>query len=335
MPTEGAIISEHDYNQLSPVEQKGWVYYDELIPSGSSGSVSTGDYQSWPSGYVGYYKYVPPPTDPMYTYVWDPLSGNPDEAGYWTTGRGSWGRYHEPYAPETPIVPAPKVEPSLMGDYLRSIGYNWLGPGTDIEYNLAFNRQPVDHLDEVAMEHDLAYLDVLQRYENGTLSYDNAVRSIMRADSDFLHSLRGFNDPMSLLAKVGMTGKMLYDWYTENASYSGLGSRYENLAKSDYSRYAEPEWISYPSTQTSIQYRRDIDPNRFFGLPKDGYGWEYTDLGWKQHKLRPFVPDEPKVEQPSVPIPVSEDRNRNGIPDVLEKKKKRKRRHFQISRKNQ
>lgn len=251
-------------------------------------------------------------------------------------GGGNWEWYPVEYPDDPRLNPhhdvpdyPEKYTDSELTEFFKSRGYNWLGPGTDIEYNLRNNVQPINGLDEIAMIHDLEYQAALDDLEHGRIDYETAKRRIWDADGKFVRALDSSWDVMSRSARIAMSAKRLYDWYFNTATYSYL----KPFPKSDY--FDEKGYEELPSYQPD-KYNVDIDPYVVFGDPGERKDWVYTHYGWEKmdwdasDKRYTRRPERPKPYESN--ISVFEDRDRNGIPDILEKKKKRRRRHFQNSR---
>lgn len=180
---------------------------------------------------------------------------------------------------------------SVTGEIFQQLGYNWLGPGTDIEYNLKHNVEPVDYLDSVAKEHDLAYRDILRDFHNGKITYDEAAAEVSRADQNFI-SLAGQRNIRDQWAVLGMSLKAYGDQF--------LGPTWAGLRKEDYGIYErvedpvefvdpvysapddkkkshdwEPGWTYSPSTGTWSYEKPPSDRTPW--VPSGWYGgyWDY------------------------------------------------------------
>lgn len=62
------------------------------------------------------------------------------------------------------------------------LGYQYLGPGTDLEYKREHDIQPVDDLDAAARKHDNAYERIKMRYAAGDISFSEAQALTREAD---------------------------------------------------------------------------------------------------------------------------------------------------------
>lgn len=67
-------------------------------------------------------------------------------------------------------------------------GYNYLGPGTHIRQRLSEGVQPINSLDTIAQQHDLAYI---------TTDHDIA-------DDNFIGKSYAIPGPMSFLSRTGI-----------------------------------------------------------------------------------------------------------------------------------
>lgn len=96
-------------------------------------------------------------------------------------------------------------------ELFRLLGYRWLGPGTDISYNLKYNVKPVNSLDAIAMEHDLAYRGIDRMWRRGELSYGGLIALTNKADREFVEAVNQDRSAMGYLSGIGMSAKILAD----------------------------------------------------------------------------------------------------------------------------
>lgn len=211
-----------------------------------------------------------------------------------------------------------KLDPGWFGSLFQAAGYNWLGPGTDIAYNQAHGIKPVDWIDEAAMQHDLAYQRIANDLEHSRISYAEAQRRIAEADVVLNRTLQQnnwFSVPASI-ASAGMSSKILYDYLTNSSSFAGISPE-------DYGKLKDetPE-VDYPD----LAYDATLNPYQVFGDPGEGLIWVYGAYGWETSSSRhPGEYAPPKPSQPPLARIQVVDRNNDGIPDVLQHRRRRRR----------
>jgi len=140
-----------------------------------------------------------------------------------------------------------------VGNSFRAAGYNYLGPGTDVEGNINRGVQPVNELDAIARTHDIAYNDIKNQFERGLLTYAQAKGMISQADTDFVESAKNSYEIPNILSALSMSAKNMYDYYTGGSSFSGL----------DPNRYGINEDSVPPYTPTDFGdpvFDRPVDP---------------------------------------------------------------------------
>lgn len=260
--------------------------------------------------------------------------------------------------------PDPDPARNRTENVFTKYGYEWLGPGTDVEWNMQNNVQPIDALDAAGKQHDLEYYSIKQALQYGELTYDQAVRAVSAADRrlQIAASKVGGGD----FVQWGMGLKQGWDSYFGTPSWSGIAREMYQTAdrpgsnwRKDPSRYPQldpgsdyfwwwntrfNEWELIPTDNWEFYHPGQPtysgtphDPGSYDTyLPMPGYG-EQPRYNWDWNQYTTLPPDtnisSGGYSGPEVPISAYTDRNRNGIPDVLEKKhKKRRRVHFKFSR---
>jgi hypothetical protein len=66
---------------------------------------------------------------------------------------------------------------------LNNANYKWMGPGTNIKYNIEQNIQPINRLDKLGKKHDLAYITI------GHLEHDEKIKKEKEIDKGFLKDI--------------------------------------------------------------------------------------------------------------------------------------------------
>lgn len=253
--------------------------------------------------------------------------------------------------------PPRKRDENLFTQY----GYEWLGPGTDVEWNMQHNVQPVDALDAAAKQHDLEYYSIKKALDYGELTYDQAVRAVSAADRRL--GIAASKVDQGVAVMWGMNLKQAWDNYWGYPSWAGIdraefntATRPEPAGASDWrknpdkyptlnpgtdyfwqwhSRFGEWVLVPYQEWEQLPSYLR---PPNYSGVPHDPSGggswWPSFDNipNYSGTPLYNWGANSGAGDGFVAPISVSEDRNRNGIPDVLEKRRRKRRRHFNFSR---
>ena len=335
---------------------------DLVTPDTTDNKQLPSDADVWPSN-------LPPPGEgrhwerkpnPAYT-------GGPDKWIYFTVS----GQFDELYPPHSTDVPGRSSVNQSEQNVFTWAGYKWLGPGTDIEYNVANNVQPVNALDEVARGHDLAYWDIRERFEAGEIDYKQASDLVRIADDTFVKEAGKLSGLPAFLSKLGMSFKEFVDGYL-GPSYAGLRPEKYNTRKDPkyYTSYTEfntmlreqgpptveevreymdytgsdalsrflASYVNYVAARAGVvrpngtidiaEYARwfrqqgvipDVDPRSGSvpsGVPTPGApGW-----GMPPDSVGSLG----KYRVPYSVIDVSVDQNNNGVPDVLERRHRRK-----------
>lgn len=224
--------------------------------------------------------------------------------------------------------PLPDPPRNRTENDFTKLGYEWLGPGTDVYWNMQHNVQPINELDRLGMIHDIAYTSIGEAFRYGELTYDQALQAIAAADkalevgaSKLPTESSPYWDPYitggkgsSVSHAMGL--KQEYDAYFGTPSWSGI-------KREDYNTWVRPSvadgrWDDDPYV--------DYGPGMVGPRPFDPVGRnpDYTgdsvqrNFGDSSEIYNVFAPPEASIASFS-------DRNRNGIPDVLEKKRKRRR----------
>lgn len=143
--------------------------------------------------------------------------------GHWESGASTGDNGGDKDTGDTEDTP---TDPGSFGKIFQDMGYKYLGPGTDLEYNKAHNVEPIDELDRAAMVHDNAYARIKYQLQWGLMNYYQALDAVHKADSELI--MRGyeiFNDSWdypSMAVAEGMTYKMFYDYATNSASFAQI-----------------------------------------------------------------------------------------------------------------
>lgn len=267
-------------------------------------------------------------------------------------------------------------------------GYNYLGPGTDLDWNLAHDVKPVNSLDAAAMAHDIAYAHIKDQWERGLLTQREADVLVNIADSELESA--AFKDPPSWAGPGTSVIMDLKRWSDQffGSSFAGIDSNTRGSRVGDkekefltyterVNRYQAVQKKKQDADRTRDQYMKDqtINPSKYYpaGAGKEWY-WDNSLGQWNTRPMQLIGPgngssvsDGPTLDEiaeiyaaiqraieavrraeeaerrrreQETGAPQSEiavlDANNDGIPDVLQLRKKRKhgqkKRHISSSR---
>lgn len=180
-------------------------------------------------------------------YYNDPEAGKRDNGGH---SNYPWDNYGPPFVPPKPTPPPPVRPPrdavAPEEDIRRNpeeidmnedapltnvdvnpvggvVGYNYLGPYTTVSRNVAAGVPPVDELDGLAMEHDIAYQSIADRYHRGELSYGDVRDLVYAADRKLKHGAwRLWWSMPAQYTALGMDVKAFVDSLRGYASFVGI-----------------------------------------------------------------------------------------------------------------
>lgn len=243
-----------------------------------------------------------------------------EENPYYTGEKGSKWIYLTQPAPsgeQEDKEDAEKKDPGFFGSLFQKAGYNWLGPGTDIAYNFSNQKWPVDALDEVAMRHDLGYKAVLDAFERGQMTYPEAKTVVSQLDDEFVRNAEQIPGFAAKLSALGMSAKGFWDVV--------LGPTYTGILPQNWASRA------WELGTTERDEKSGFDPWQGGGPGTPGWDMpDYTGNVEIPHFGEPgyhpskggWVPDEPVARISVI------DRDNDGIPDVLQRKKRRRRRYL-------
>jgi len=227
-------------------------------------------------------------------------SGNPpsESAGQgrqwvWVPNVGPYGWVSRKVAPAG--VDEPK-DPGKFGQIFQDLGYKYLGPGTDLDYNISHHVMPVDALDAAAKLHDQQYKQIADMYERGSMDYGQALAAIRSADLTLSDRFYRDQSILGILASLGMGSKAAFDWFM-----------------------GQPSFIELKRPPSVPPESRGPDYSDIPSLPGGGQ-YEPPDYSYMHDVLPPMS---------SISVGRVIDRNNNGIPDVLEKRSKKRIKRFQ------
>lgn len=245
--------------------------------------------------------------------------------------------------------PTGPTDPGTLGQLFQDAGYAYLGPGTDLKYNELNGVQPVDELDGIAKVHDYAYRDIQEAFLNGLMTYDKAAAAVAAADEEFIQNARTAG-LYGLLSSMGMTMKAFKDSFM-GPSYAGIdanayGSKREEYNTSQFATKGIPLPGRWDPNEKDMNYWYWLVHNGLLDARNASGEWTYTPSGyanwyWDTYKSKDHVPVDTRDDyispgyKPNDPrfvpdVPVSRisvvvDRDNNGVPDALERKRRRKR----------
>lgn len=203
-----------------------------------------------------------------------------------------------------------KANPSLLGQVLESIGYNYLGPGTDFVNKRAANIEPVNELDRAAMIHDGRYYDIERLYSEYRIDDDEAARLVKEADEELKDAATKGSDFSNLATSLGMRGKVLWD--------SIMGPSFITLKRGEHWQ-PEPQPVPPVEPESEWDALNRAQHGRYHPGIAPGSGSTGSDISGD-----PLHPVNNGLSEP-FSVYGAIDRNNNGIPDVLERKSGRKR----------
>lgn len=167
-----------------------------------------------------------------------------------------------------PVETDEKQDPGFLGSLFQQLGYNWLGPGTDIGWNERNNAEPVNDLDAVAKVHDYAYRDIVDQFERGFISYEEASRLVDQADLEFSRDAAKTMTLQGLISAGALTMKSFLSGMT-GPTFAGLKRERFNSRKPEYADEREdPEYVHKHEGQPGWF----LDRSNYYGLAE----WRYV-----------------------------------------------------------
>jgi len=230
----------------------------------------------------------------------------PDMSGghwEWQPGKGWWfvndppedreSLYDNPGA-GVAEPPNPGMPDNWLGEQLAELGYQYLGPGTNLLWNLEHDVPPINFVDAVARNHDIDYKNIGDRFRNGDIDWVQAQRELSQADRAFISRAQRTAQVDSLAAACGMT----VSWVANQLlGYNPWGG----ITQDEYNTNPKPPPVGKPGW--------DMPPDSDYYPP----GWEDQWRGRNSDTMSASV------------VPFDNDRDRNYFPDRLERSHKRKR----------
>lgn len=169
---------------------------------------------------------LPPPNDSVDDImVSDPDDDpvDPDSHGPIDTVPDSWGPGIRRNPEEIDLNPSSDISSIDVNPIGGIVGYNYLGPFTDVKRNIAANVQPANKLDAVAKVHDIAYQKISDLYKNYKISYGEASFMVREADAEFIKSaLWLWYDPVAQYSATGIALKNIYEAAIGTRLFVGL-----------------------------------------------------------------------------------------------------------------
>jgi len=148
---------------------------------------------------------------------------DPDPHGPIDTVPDSWGPGIRRNPEEIDLNPSSGLSSIDVNPIGGIVGYNYLGPFTDVKRNLAANVEPANKLDAVAKVHDIAYQRISDLYKNYKISYKEASFMVREADAEFIKSaLWLWYDPVAQYSATGIALKNIYEAAMGTRLFVGL-----------------------------------------------------------------------------------------------------------------
>lgn len=223
-----------------------------------------------------------------------------------------------------------------FGRKFQEAGYKYLGPGTDLAYNESHNIQPIDDLDQAAKVHDYDYMHIKDAFERGDINFAQAAKLVDDADRDLIYRAMSTGKIPGILTALGMGAKDFWDYFTGPSFAEIYPQNYgknkynpgQGVGPADPSGYPPedpsedpyyPGWLSDSSTS----------PDQSGHEPPAGMQW-FWNRAVRRWDLQDYfdeaqwIRDEEARSRFRAPVSVI-DVNNNGVPDVMERKRKRRR----------
>jgi hypothetical protein len=218
--------------------------------------------------------------------------------------------------------------PGYFGWVFQKAGYKYLGPGTDLEYNERNNVEPINALDAAAKVHDYAYKDIEYRYHQGQITRDHALDLVRQADLQLSRVAADWDSAFDggYAVSFAMGAKVLVQYLLDQASFIDLS---KDRAPQEWSSSMGPppwgsnyvwdgsRWVPPPvHDPTNWQDRYPLPPD-----PKEGKDpWSGGGPGTPGWNMPPHTYSAHTFSSGRF---AALDRNRDGIPDALQRKRKR------------